>query len=103
MDLGIALEGFFFEKVNGSTGRVTFTFTILYMRRLTPHSCKKHMAYDSRRHQAHATRRLLLARRVYFLVYKTRSKNVLPQNALSLDVRSNAITLLCIIGLFKMF
>ena len=27
MDLGIALEGFFFEKVNGSTGqRVTFAF-----------------------------------------------------------------------------
>ena len=62
MDLGIALEGFFFEKVNGSMGqRVTFTFTILYMcqahatplqkstwrmiaddTRLTPHHCKKY-------------------------------------------------------------
>ena len=37
MDLGIALEGFFFEKVNGSTGqRVTFTFHyIIY----APASC----------------------------------------------------------------
>ena len=41
MDLRIALEGFCFEKVSGSTGqRVTFTFTVLYMiaddARLTP-------------------------------------------------------------------
>ena len=50
MDLGIALEGFFFEKVNGSTGqRVTFLDTILYMiaddtrlSSLRPHHCKKH-------------------------------------------------------------
>ena len=37
VDLGIALEGFFFEKVNGSTGqRVTFTFHyIIY----APASC----------------------------------------------------------------
>ena len=33
VDLGIALEGFFFENVNGSTGqRVTFAFHyIIYM------------------------------------------------------------------------
>ena len=64
VDLGIALEGFFFEKVNGSTGQqVTFTFTMLYMHhtatkstrrmiaddtRLTPHHCKKHTASFAR-------------------------------------------------------
>ena len=60
MDLRIALEGFFFEKVNGSMDQwVTFSDTILYMiaddTRLTPHRCKKHTAYDSRQHQAEAT------------------------------------------------
>ena len=72
MDLAIALEGFFFEKVNRSTGqrvkrvngsngltgqRVTFTFTILYMTadnaRLTPPRCKKHTAYDDTRLTPH--------------------------------------------------
>ena len=56
MDLGIALEGFFFEKVNGSTGqRVTFSDTILYMiaddttvSSLRPHHCKKHTASFAR-------------------------------------------------------
>ena len=87
------LEGFFFEKVNRSTGRrvkwvdgsngstghtgqqVTFTFTILYMiaddARLTPPRCKKHTAYDDTRltpHHCKSTQRLLLARRVNFLV-----------------------------------
>ena len=62
MDLGIAIEGFFFEKVNGSTGqRVTFLDTILYMivddtmlSSLRPHHCKKHRAFfaDSGRHHA---------------------------------------------------
>ena len=66
------LEGFFFEKVNRSTGQtgqrvngsngstgkqVTFTFTILYMiaddARLTPNRCKKHMAYDDTRLTPH--------------------------------------------------
>ena len=53
MDLAIALEGFFFEKVNRSTGqRVTFHFTILYIiaddARLTPPHCKKHTASFAR-------------------------------------------------------
>ena len=69
------LEGFFFEKVNRSTGQtgqtgqrvsgsngstgqqVTFTFTILYMiaddARLTPPRCKKHTAYDDTRLTPH--------------------------------------------------
>ena len=44
MDLGIALEGFFFEKVNRSTGqRVTFTFPcIIYMRH--PHATQLQFA-----------------------------------------------------------
>ena len=57
MDLAIALEGFFFEKVNRSTGqRLTFTLTILYMiddARLTPPRCKKHTAYDDTRLTPH--------------------------------------------------
>ena len=57
MDLGIALEGFFFQKVNGSTGQQVngstghFSDTILYMiaddttlSSLRPHHCKEHMA-----------------------------------------------------------
>ena len=44
------------QQVDGSTGqmgrRVTFTFTILYMKaddaRLTPHHCKKHTASFAR-------------------------------------------------------
>ena len=55
--LATAIEGFFFSKVNGSTGqrvkRVTFTFTILYMiaddARLTPPRCKKHTGSMGRR------------------------------------------------------
>ena len=45
VDLGIALEGFFFENVNGSTGqRVTFAFHyIIYNASLTPHSCKRRL------------------------------------------------------------
>ena len=39
MDLPFALEGFFFEKVNGSTGH--FHFPLYYIcASLTPHSCK---------------------------------------------------------------
>ena len=56
MDLRIALEGFFFEKVNGSTGQwVTFADTMLYMiaddtrlSSLRPHHCKKHTASFAR-------------------------------------------------------
>ena len=71
------LEGFFFEKVNRSTGQrvkrlngrwvsgsnrstgqqVTFTFTILYMiaddARLTPPRCKNHTHYDDTRLTPH--------------------------------------------------
>ena len=52
------LEGFFFEKVNRSTGQqVTFTFTILYMiaddARLTPPRCKNHTPYDDTRLTPH--------------------------------------------------
>ena len=44
MDLGIACEGFFFEKVNESTGqRVTFTFHYIISASLTPHSCKRRL------------------------------------------------------------
>ena len=39
MDLPFALEGFFFEKVNGSTGH--FHFPLYYIcASLMPHSCK---------------------------------------------------------------
>ena len=55
---GRLVNGFFFEKVNRSMGqRVTFTFTILYMiadnTRLTPPRCKKHTAYDDTRLTPH--------------------------------------------------
>ena len=89
------LEGFFFKKVNrstgqwvkrvnGSTGRrvngstgqqVTFTFTILYMiaddagtRHPAAKSTRRMMTPGSRHTTAKSTQRLLLARRVNFLV-----------------------------------
>ena len=42
MDLPFALEGFFFEKVNGSTGqRVTFTFHYIIYAPASPHTAAK--------------------------------------------------------------
>ena len=42
MDLGIALHGFFFEKVNGSTGqRVTFTFHYIIYAPVSRHTAAK--------------------------------------------------------------
>ena len=61
VDLRIALEGFFFEKVNGPTGHFHFHY-ITY-------------APGSRHTTAKSTWRLLLARRVYFLV-KTKQQTV---------------------------
>ena len=53
----LPLRGSFLKRSTGQ--RVTFSDTILYMiaddTRVTPHRCKKHTAYDSRRHQAEAT------------------------------------------------
>ena len=44
MDLAFALEGFFFEKVNGSTGH--FRFPLYYIcASLTPHSCKRRLLF----------------------------------------------------------
>ena len=42
MDLPFALEGFFFEKVNGLTGqRVTFTFHYILDGPASPHTASK--------------------------------------------------------------
>ena len=42
MNLGIALEGFFFEKVNGSTGqRITFTFHYIIYAPASRHTAAK--------------------------------------------------------------
>ena len=50
----LPLRGSFSKR---STGRwVNVSLSLYYIcARLTPHRCKKHTAYDSRRHQAHAT------------------------------------------------
>ena len=53
MDLGIALEGFFFEKVNGLTGQwVKRHFFGADDTRLRLHRCKTHTASCSKRRMA---------------------------------------------------
>ena len=67
MDLGIALEGFFFEKVNGSTGqRVTDDAK----------SIRRMIADDTRLSSLRPHHRLLLDRPVYFLVFQNVNKKM---------------------------
>ena len=89
MDLGIALEGFFFEKVNGSTGQ-----TSLFRRR-------QHQAETTPLQKAHGvfcrSRRLLPSKR------HTAFKNLIPSTGIftSIDKKDFVARLLKIISSCK--
>ena len=74
MDLGIALEGFFFEKVNGSTGQwVKRHFFGADDTGLSLHSCKRRLllccAASKSLIRAKGTFCCTASQRVYLLVY----------------------------------